>query len=70
MIEPRSIRLDGAPYLVAGGLPAGFDLEAADGLGLQIVRTLLASELDSELALRPRTTGGTEAVMRLSLRGR
>ena len=52
------------------GLPAGFDLEAADGLGLQIVRTLLASELDSELALRPRPTGGTEAVMRLSLRGR
>jgi two-component system, sensor histidine kinase PdtaS len=52
------------------GLPAGFDLEAADGLGLQIVRTLLASELDSELALRPRPMGGTEAVMRLSLGGR
>jgi two-component sensor histidine kinase len=52
------------------GLPAGLDLEAADGLGLQIVRTLLASELDSELALRPRPMGGTEAVMRLSLGGR
>ncbi len=52
------------------GLPPGFDLERSDGLGLQIVRTLLDSELESGLLLRPRSEGGTEAVMRLSLRGR
>jgi two-component system, sensor histidine kinase PdtaS len=52
------------------GLPPGFDLERADGLGLQIVRTLLDSELDSSLQVRARPGGGTEAVMRLSLRGR
>ena len=52
------------------GPAAGFDLERSGGLGLQIVRTLLASELDAELALRPRSGGGTEAVMRLSIRGR
>ena len=52
------------------GLPAGFDLETADGLGLQIVRTLLESELDSALQVRARAEGGTEALIRLSLRGR
>ncbi|MFC4944044.1 sensor histidine kinase [Pseudonocardia sp. GCM10023141] len=52
------------------GLPPGFDLETSDGLGLQIVRTLLDSELDSALQVRARSGGGTEAVIRLSLRGR
>jgi two-component system, sensor histidine kinase PdtaS len=52
------------------GIPDGFDVERSDGLGLQIVRTLLESELDSGLQLRPRPGGGTEAVIRLPLRGR
>jgi two-component sensor histidine kinase len=52
------------------GLPPGFDLATSDGLGLQIVRTLLDSELDSALQVRARPGGGTEAVIRLSLRGR
>jgi two-component sensor histidine kinase len=52
------------------GLPAGFDVETAQGLGLQIVRTLLDSELGSVLEVRPRAGGGTEAVIRLSLRAR
>ncbi len=52
------------------GVPAGFDLETTSGLGLQIVRTLLDSELDSALQVRARAGGGTEAVIRLSLRGR
>ncbi len=52
------------------GLPEGFDLERSHGLGLQIVRTLLDSELDSSLQVRARPGGGTEALMRLSLRGR
>jgi two-component sensor histidine kinase len=51
-------------------MPAGFDPEHSDGLGLQIVRTLLASELDSSLLVRPRPGGGTEAVISLPLRGR
>ncbi len=52
------------------GLPPGFDVATSDGLGLQIVRTLLDSELDSALQVRARPGGGTEAVIRLSLRGR
>ncbi len=52
------------------GLPPGFDLDAARGLGLQIVRTLLDSELGSALQLRDRPGGGTEALIGLSLRGR
>ena len=39
-------------------------------LGLQIVRTLLGSELGSSLLVRPRVGGGTEAVISLPLRGR
>ncbi|WP_026453315.1 sensor histidine kinase [Saccharomonospora iraqiensis] len=34
------------------GLPAGFTLERADGLGLQIARTLVESELRGSLSLR------------------
>ncbi|OQO92361.1 sensor histidine kinase [Saccharomonospora piscinae] len=34
------------------GLPAGFSLERADGLGLQIARTLVESELRGSLSLR------------------
>jgi two-component sensor histidine kinase len=52
------------------GLPPGFDVEVSEGLGLQIVRTLLDSELDSVLHVRARPGGGTEAVIRLPLRGR
>jgi two-component sensor histidine kinase len=52
------------------GLPEGMDLERSTGLGLQIVRTLVDSELGSTLQVRPRSGGGTEAVIKLSLRGR
>jgi two-component system, sensor histidine kinase PdtaS len=52
------------------GMPDGLDLDRSTGLGLQIVRTLVDSELGSELEVRPRPGGGTEAVIRLSLRGR
>lgn len=50
------------------GLPLGFDLETSDGLGLQIVRTLLGSELGSTLEVHPHAGGGTEAVIHLPLR--
>ncbi|MBK1785739.1 sensor histidine kinase [Prauserella cavernicola] len=59
------------------GLPAGFSLERADGLGLQIARTLVESELRGSLSLRGlREDGsaaqggrrtGTEAALRIPL---
>jgi two-component system, sensor histidine kinase PdtaS len=50
-----------------GGLPAGFSLERADGLGLQIVRTLVESELRGSLSMTNRDEGGTRAVLRIPL---
>jgi two-component system, sensor histidine kinase PdtaS len=44
------------------GLPDGFDLDSATGLGLQIVRTLVVSELGGRLRIVPRPGGGTEAI--------
>ena len=50
------------------GLPDGFDLEASDRLGLQIVRTLVTSELGGTIDVRPRLAGsGTEAVLDVPL---
>jgi two-component system, sensor histidine kinase PdtaS len=47
------------------GLPAGFDLDSATSLGLQIVRTLVVTELGGRLRVRPRPGGGTEAIVDL-----
>jgi two-component sensor histidine kinase len=52
------------------GLPPGFSLERTDQLGLQIVRTLVESELLGSLSLRRRERGGTEAVLRVPLQRR
>ncbi|HEY2172678.1 MAG TPA: histidine kinase N-terminal domain-containing protein, partial [Mycobacteriales bacterium] len=41
------------------GLPRGFSLERTERLGLQIVRTLVDSELRGSLSLRRRERGGT-----------
>ncbi|BDH58646.1 sensor histidine kinase [Tsukamurella sp. PLM1] len=49
------------------GLPSGFTMEASDRLGLQIVRTLVKSELGGELSLGPGAHGGTDAVVRVPL---
>jgi two-component sensor histidine kinase len=49
------------------GLPKGFSLERSNGLGLQIVRTLVESELRGSLSMRRRDHGGTEAVLRVPL---
>jgi two-component system, sensor histidine kinase PdtaS len=46
-----------------GGLPEGFDLDASERLGLQIVRTLARNELRGSIELRPRADGGTEAIL-------
>ena len=48
------------------GLPAGFPDAAGDRLGLQIVRTLVDSELGGRLDLRAREGGGTVAVVTVS----
>ena len=49
------------------GLPPGFSLEGSDRLGLQIVRTLVQAELAGTIKVRPRTGGGTEAVLDVPL---
>jgi two-component system, sensor histidine kinase PdtaS len=54
------------------GLPADFDTDASDGLGLQIVRTLVVSELGGSLCMGPPGDGsaGTEVVLTLPGAGR
>ncbi|PZG26796.1 ATPase [Spongiactinospora gelatinilytica] len=49
------------------GLPADFDLENSTSLGLQIVRTLVVSELSGRLRVEPREGGGTEVGLSLPL---
>lgn len=49
------------------GLPADFDVESSDSLGLQIVRTLIVGELGGRLDFRPRRGGGTEVVVDVPL---
>ena len=49
------------------GLPETFSLERAPGLGLQIVRTLVDSELDGTLRLRPGAEGGAHAELTIPL---
>lgn len=51
------------------GMPADFDFEKSKGLGLQIVRTLLTSELEATIEVRAREGGGTVAVVRVPLGG-
>ncbi|HET9894879.1 MAG TPA: sensor histidine kinase [Streptosporangiaceae bacterium] len=49
------------------GFPVGFDLESATSLGLQIVRTLVVSELGGSLSISPRPNGGTTVQLELPL---
>src|SRR5689334_8214809 len=49
------------------GLPEGFSLEKSDRLGLQIVRTLVAAELDGSLGMHDSDAGGTDVVLRVPL---
>jgi two-component sensor histidine kinase len=49
------------------GLPDRFDLDSTTSLGLQIVRTLVVSELGGRLRIMPRPGGGTEAVVDLPI---
>jgi two-component sensor histidine kinase len=51
------------------GLPAGFRLDESDRLGLQIVRTLVETELGGQLALDRRAGGGTTVTVEVGLPG-
>ena len=50
------------------GLPEGFSLDAHANLGLQIVRTLVESELGGQLAIIPGPDGGTRVQVRLPVK--
>jgi two-component system, sensor histidine kinase PdtaS len=49
------------------GLPTGFSLEKSDRLGLQIVRTLVSTELDGSLGMHDAPAGGTDVVLRVPI---
>jgi two-component sensor histidine kinase len=49
------------------GLPAEFDLDETSSLGLQIVRTLVLTELGGTLDITPRSGGGTQVAVSLPL---
>jgi two-component system, sensor histidine kinase PdtaS len=49
------------------GLPTDFDLDVSSTLGLQIVRTLVLTELGGTLQVAPRPGGGTQVVVILPL---
>jgi two-component sensor histidine kinase len=49
------------------GLPPGFSLDSATSLGLQIVRTLVESELGGSLKISPRAGGGVAVLVELPL---
>ncbi|MBV8965035.1 MAG: histidine kinase N-terminal domain-containing protein [Mycobacteriaceae bacterium] len=64
----RSARwLDVAVHDDGRGLPAGFSLEKSDRLGLQIVRTLVSTELDGSLGMHDAPGGGTDVVLRVPI---
>lgn len=50
------------------GLPAGFDLNTSDRLGLQIVKTMVSIDLGGTLDMRRGEAGGTEARVVVPLR--
>jgi hypothetical protein len=52
------------------GLPDGFSLEKSDRLGLQIVRTLVSTELDGSLVSRDVPGDGTDMVLRIPVGSR
>ena len=65
----RSARwLDVVVHDDGSGLPAGFSLEKSDRLGLQIVSTLVSTELDGSLGMHDAPGGGTDVVLRVPIR--
>ncbi|HFB52118.1 MAG TPA: sensor histidine kinase, partial [Anaerolineae bacterium] len=56
-----TVRDDGA------GLPADFRAGESDGLGLELIRTLVEEDLGGEFRLAANGDGGTTATVRLPL---
>jgi len=50
------------------GLPDEFDLASTASLGLQIVRTLVLTELNGQLEISPRRGGGTQVLVEVPLK--
>jgi two-component sensor histidine kinase len=67
LVERSARRMDVLIRDDGRGLPPGFSLERAEGLGLQIARTLVESELRGSLSLRGPSSGGAEAALRIPL---
>jgi two-component system, sensor histidine kinase PdtaS len=63
--EPNSLTVTVADNGV--GLPADFDLDSTKSLGLQIVRTLVLSELGGTLEIAAQPGGGTQVIVVLPL---
>lgn len=57
--RPTRVRVEVADN--GRGIPAGFDAAKDASLGLNIVRTLVVSDLRGEFSIRPRAEGGTVA---------
>ncbi|HEU5034085.1 MAG TPA: histidine kinase N-terminal domain-containing protein [Mycobacteriales bacterium] len=69
-VELAAVRTEGSGLRVdvlddGRGLPPGFDPAASHRLGLQIVRTLVETELDGSLSLDSRPEGGTVATVQV-----
>lgn len=66
-VRVRLRREDGAMRVEVedngAGFPEGFDLDAQDGLGLKIVRALVAGELNGELAISAGAEGTNSCVV-------
>jgi two-component sensor histidine kinase len=68
-----SLRCEGSDLVVqvqddGAGLPPGFDLESAAGLGLSIVRTLITTELSGSIEMRNADGEGLRPGTRVTLR--
>jgi two-component system, sensor histidine kinase PdtaS len=71
VLQVRAVRQPGSLSVTVAdngvGLPADFDLDATTSLGLQIVRTLVLTELGGTLEISARPGGGTQVVVVLPL---
>ncbi len=70
-LEISAVRMPGQLTVIVSdngaGLPDDFDLENTTSLGLQIVRTLVLTELGGRLEIEPRPGGGTRVTVDLPL---
>ena len=58
----RNHRLDVRVIDNGRGIDPGFDLDSSTGLGLSIVRTLVTTELNGTISMRPATSADLDEV--------